>query len=108
MTDEPIQEEQKAELPKKLFRYDSKTRDQVIAIDPVQIGEILQMSMEITSGDYEGEIEGIAFKSIVPRTAIALPGQKPQGIPHVLLQIKWKKKGGVIQVVNGKLPSKST
>ncbi len=106
MSDEPTQEEQAVELPPKFFKIDTKNRDEVLAIDPEQLGVILGMSLDITSGEYEGEVEGIAFKMIVPKTAIHIPGRKPEGIPHVLLKIKWKKKGGVIQVVNGGLPTK--
>ncbi|MFA5036609.1 MAG: hypothetical protein WC479_05485 [Candidatus Izemoplasmatales bacterium] len=101
-------EELEVEIPPKFFRMDRNKRDEVLALDPEQLGVILAASIEVTSGpNWEGAVVGIGFKMIVPNTAIHIPGKKPQGIPHVLLQIEWKKKG-VIEVVEGTIPTKLT
>jgi hypothetical protein len=101
---EEPQSEIEIELPPKFFKLRPKKRDQILAIDPEQLAGILGMSLDISCEDYVGEIEGIAFQMIVPKTSIIIPGQKPQPIPHVLIKIKWRKEGG-IKLVEGKLPT---
>lgn len=102
-TEEP-QPELEIELPPKFFKLITKKRDQILAIDPEQLAGIIGLSLDIRCEDYVGEVEGISFQMIVPKTAIIIPGQKPQPIPHVLLKIKWRKEGG-IKLVEGKLPT---